>query len=161
MLPAVLTLWGGDKWWHFADDIFKYVLLKDFFNVLIQILLKLVPRGSIDNKPVLVQTMAWRWAGDKPLSETVISQVADVYIRVTLSWWAKRFAVHLLLTWLTVIPAWINDYIYREVEDEITSAFPNFYRADMKIWEWMSNFIPHLTRHVVTYPCWMLGFKSN
>ena len=30
---------------------------------------RFVPEGSIDNKQALDQTMAWRRAGDKPLSE--------------------------------------------------------------------------------------------
>ena len=36
------------------------------------ILLKFVPKGLIDNKPVLVQVMAWRRTGDKPLSEPML-----------------------------------------------------------------------------------------
>ena len=31
-----------------------------------------VPRGPINNIPTLVQVMAWRRPGDKPLSEPVI-----------------------------------------------------------------------------------------
>ena len=31
--------------------------------------LKFVPKGSINNIPALVQIMAWRRPGDKPLSE--------------------------------------------------------------------------------------------
>ena len=31
-----------------------------------------VPKGLIDHKPVLVQIMAWRRTGDKPLSEQIM-----------------------------------------------------------------------------------------
>ena len=31
---------------------------------------------------------------------------------------------------------------------------PNFNDTTVEIWEWLSNFIPHLTGHVITYPCW-------
>ena len=24
----------------------------------------------------------------------------------------------------------------------------------IQVWEWISNFIPHFTGHVITYPCW-------
>ena len=24
----------------------------------------------------------------------------------------------------------------------------------VEVWEWVSNFILHITRHVITYPCW-------
>ena len=34
--------------------------------------LKFVPKGPIDNIPALVQIMAWRRLGDKPLSEPMI-----------------------------------------------------------------------------------------
>ena len=37
--------------------------------------------GSIDNKSVLVQVMAWRRTGDKPLAETMLTQLIDAYMR--------------------------------------------------------------------------------
>ena len=37
----------------------------------IQISLKFVPKGPIKNIPALVQIMAWRRPGDKPLSEAM------------------------------------------------------------------------------------------
>ena len=36
---------------------------------------EVVPRGPINNIPTLVQVMAWRRPGDKPLSEPVMVQV--------------------------------------------------------------------------------------
>ena len=38
----------------------------------IEISLKNVPEGPINNIPALVQIMAWRWPGNKPLSETMM-----------------------------------------------------------------------------------------
>ena len=38
--------------------------------------------------------------------------------------------------------------------DEITYAFPNFNSCTVEVWEWISNFGPHLTVHVITYRCW-------
>ena len=38
----------------------------------IKISLKFVPKGSINNIPALVQIMAWRRPGDKPLSEPMM-----------------------------------------------------------------------------------------
>ena len=37
---------------------------------------------------------------------------------------------------------------------EIIYPFPNFNVAAIKVWEWISIFIPHLTGHVIIYPCW-------
>ena len=64
-----------------ADDIFKCILLNENDNFPIQISLKLVPRSTIDNKPVLVQVMAWRRTGDKPLPEPMMTQFTDTYMR--------------------------------------------------------------------------------
>ena len=35
--------------------------------------------------------------------------------------------------------------------------FPNFNSCDVQVWEWISNFIPRLTDHVITYPRWDLS----
>ena len=54
---------------HFADDIFKCILLNKNAWIPNKISLKFVPEGQINNIPSLVQIMAWRRPGDKPLSE--------------------------------------------------------------------------------------------
>ena len=43
-----------------SDDIFKHIFLNEDDKIPIQMSLKLVPRSPIDNKPALVQVMAWR-----------------------------------------------------------------------------------------------------
>ena len=54
----------------------------------------------------------------------------------------------------TLILIWINKYIYcYKVCDEITHPFPNVNYVTVEVWECISNFIPHLTMHVVNYPC--------
>ena len=53
---------------HFADDVFKCIFLNENVWILLKILLKFVPKGPINNIPSLVQIMAWRRPGDKPLS---------------------------------------------------------------------------------------------
>ena len=64
-----------------ADDIFKCISLNENVKIQIQISLKLVNRDPIDNKPVLVQVMVWRRAGDKPLPEPMMAQFTDAYMR--------------------------------------------------------------------------------
>ena len=49
--------------------------------ILIKISLKFVPKGPINNIPALVQIMAWRQTGDKPLSEPMMAQFNDTYMR--------------------------------------------------------------------------------
>ena len=42
---------------------------------------------------------------------------------------------------------------------EITYPFPNFNGTTVEVWEWISNFIPHFTGHVIALA--MLGLKLN
>ena len=63
-----------------ADDFLKCIFLNENDKVQIQISLKLVHRSPIDNKAALVQVMAWRRIGDKPLPEPVMTQFTDAYI---------------------------------------------------------------------------------
>ena len=57
---------------HFADDTFKPILLNENIRISIKISLKFVLKVPIDNIPSLVQIMAWRRPGDKPLSEPMM-----------------------------------------------------------------------------------------
>ena len=57
----------------FADDIFECIFLKENVWISIKISLKFVPKGLIiNNIPALLQIMAWRRIGDKPLSEAMM-----------------------------------------------------------------------------------------
>ena len=58
---------------HFADNIFKVIFFSENCCILTQIPLKFVHKGPINNKPALVQIMAWRQTGDKPLSEPMLT----------------------------------------------------------------------------------------
>ena len=57
---------------HFQDDIFKFIFLNEKVWITIEVPLKFVPKGPINNIPTLVQVMAWRRPGDKPLSEPMM-----------------------------------------------------------------------------------------
>ena len=64
-----------------ADDILKCIFLNEKVRILIKISLKFVPKGPIDNESALVQVMAWRRTGDKPLPEPTLTQFTDAYMR--------------------------------------------------------------------------------
>ena len=64
-----------------ADGIFKCIFLNENDWIPIQISLKFVPRNPIDNKAALVQVMAWRRTGDKPLPEPMMAHFTDAYMR--------------------------------------------------------------------------------
>ena len=77
---------------HFADDVFKSISLNENIFISIKISLTFVPKGSINNMPSLVQTLAWRRAGDKPLSEPMIVSLLT-HICVTRPQWFKSQTV--------------------------------------------------------------------
>ena len=60
--------------WHFADDIFK--------RILIHISVKFASKGPIYEKPTLVVVVAWLRTGDKSLPEPMMARFTDVNIRV-------------------------------------------------------------------------------
>ena len=65
----------------FSDDTFRCMFVNENFCILIEISLKFVPKGPFDNNPTLVQIMAWRLIGDKPLSEPMLTRFTDGYMR--------------------------------------------------------------------------------
>ena len=76
---------------RFADDVFKDIFLNENVWILIKISLKFVPKGPINNIPALVQMMAWRRSGDKPLSEPMAVNLMT-HICVTQPQWVNLYA---------------------------------------------------------------------
>ena len=74
--------------WHFPDDILKCIFLNENIWILIKISLKFVPKGPINYIPALVQIMAWRRPGDKPLSEPMMVSLLT-HICVTRPQWVN------------------------------------------------------------------------
>ena len=90
---------------HFADDIFKCIFLNGNIWISIEISLKFVPKGPINNIPALVQIMAWRRPGDKPLSKPMLVFVST-HICVTRPQWGKTHwgrVAHICVGKLTII----------------------------------------------------------
>ena len=73
---------------HFPDDILKWIFLNENLWISIEISLKFVPKDPINNIPALVQIMAWRRSGDKPLSEPMMVNLLT-HICVTWPQWVK------------------------------------------------------------------------
>ena len=70
---------------HSADDISNCIFCNENGCISIKISLKFVSKGPIKNIPALVQIMAWRRTGDKPLSEPMMLKITDAYIRPSAS----------------------------------------------------------------------------
>ena len=65
----------------FGDDVFKCIFLNENVWILIKISLKFDAMGLVDNKWALVQEMAWRRSCDESLSEPMLTQFTDAYMR--------------------------------------------------------------------------------
>ena len=73
---------------HFADDTFKRIFLNWNIRISMKISLKFIHKGPINNIPALVQIMAWRRPGGKPLSEPMMVSLLT-HICVARPQWAE------------------------------------------------------------------------
>ena len=64
-----------------ADDNFKCIFLNENNKIPIRVWLKFVARSPTDNKPALVQVMAWHRTSNKPLTEPMLTHFTDAYMR--------------------------------------------------------------------------------
>ena len=89
---------------RFADDTLKRIFLNENVMISSKFSLKFVPKVRINNIPALVQIMAWRLPGDKPLSEPMMVWLLT-HICNTRPQWVK------LLTHATHMDIWITPRI--------------------------------------------------
>ena len=82
----------GQNGHHLADNIFRYIFMNEKLCIWIKISLKFVLKGPIDNDLALVQIMAWRRPGDKPLSEPMMVS-SLTHICVTRPQWVNAFTI--------------------------------------------------------------------
>ena len=82
---------------HFPDETFKRIFLNENVWISIEISLKFVPRGPINNIPALVQIMAWRRPGDKPLSGPMMFRLL-MHICVTRPQWVNNLTQTALIS---------------------------------------------------------------
>ena len=90
--PEINTLRPRQNGLNFPDDIFKRIFLNENVQISIKISLEFVPKGPIDTSPALVQIMAWRRPGNKPLSEPMMVNILT-HICITLPQWVQRVTV--------------------------------------------------------------------
>ena len=94
-ISLVATLWSltntlrlRQNGRHSPDDIFRCIFLNENVCSLINISLKFVPKGQINNIPTLVQIMAWRWPDNKPLSKPMMFNLLT-HICITQPQWVN------------------------------------------------------------------------
>ena len=89
---------------HFADDIFNCIFSNENVWIPIKISLKFVPKDPINNIPALVQIMAWRRPGVKPLSEPLM----------------VNLLMHICVTW----PQWVNSLLKLKSKKQKSPLLP-------------------------------------
>ena len=67
------------------DAISQCIFLNENVSILIEISLKFVPKSPINNISAVVQIMAWRRPGDKPLSEPMMVSLRRIYASLGLN----------------------------------------------------------------------------
>ena len=87
---------------HFADDLFKCSFFNENVWNTIKISITFIPKGPNYNIPSLVQILAWRRTGDKPLSEPMMARLLT-HICVTRPQWVKWF------TWIYNMEVSMNE----------------------------------------------------
>ena len=115
LLTCINTLRLRQNRRHFADDIFKCILLNENVWIPNKISLKFVPKGRINNIPSLVQIMAWRRPSLNEL--TLIPACMNNYIHYNvwdeMLWSAGwNYFTILKLKWCSCWSLWIDKYFH-------------------------------------------------
>ena len=92
---------------HFPDDNFKWIFLNKKVWIVINISLKSVPRGPMNNIPTLVQLMAWCRPGAKPLSEQMMVRLLT-HICVTWPQWVKMTGTMMYCVFVLRFMLWFD-----------------------------------------------------
>ena len=87
--------------------------------------MKFVPHGPFNNIPALVQIMAWRRSGDKPLSEPMMAYIANAYMRHSASMSKKRCTYIYIYDICVYVSVSIYIYIKIYVKSFWNSTFKN------------------------------------
>ena len=89
-----LNIEAETKWMPFRRRHVQVHFLNENVWIPIEISLKFVPKGSINNNPALFQIMAWRRPGDKPLSEPMMVS-SLMHICVTGPQWVNQCLINI------------------------------------------------------------------
>ena len=123
---------------HFADDIFECIFLNENVWMSIKISLKFVHQDPINNIPELVQIMASRLPGDKPLSGPML----------------VRLPTHICVT----RPQWVKSLCHLTAFRAICDGAANLYLVEFWRWQLML-FLNHMS-HEMIWKCQILYIAS-
>ena len=113
----------------------------------IKISLKFVPKGQFNNIPALVQIMARRRSGDKPLSESMMFRLLT-HICINRPQWVK-WMVRMWQGHVTLLS--VDDLRYLPAVDFRVAAFP------WSHWTETSTWLSNCWRRSLWRPAWSMG----
>ena len=126
---------------NFADDIFKCIFLNINELISLKISLKFVLKGPINNIPALVQIMAWRRPGDKPLFEPMMVSL-PTHICVTRPQWVN-FKIR--TKWPTFCRCVVEIQFH---ETSFVDWFKWHFWVQLTLWDWVRHiWISKLCHH--------------
>ena len=140
--PPSITHFTKGTWAH------NWYLLKQCLLVILFIMMKIshiLVHVTIAELLWNVQNCVWF------RSQTPMKRIPDCKtLYEVLRLGASEIAVR---RWILIL-AWLSDYKYYKVWDEIICPFPNINGAAVEVCKWISDFNPDFTWLVITYPCW-------
>ena len=115
---GINTLRPGQNGRHFPGDIFKGIFLKENLWISIKISLKFVFNSQINNIPALVQVMAWRRRGDKPLSEPIMINLLTYICFTRPQWFNPDTWECISVKFLRTIVAILSPFLNRKLANQ-------------------------------------------
>ena len=132
---------------YFADDVLKCFFLNENVWISLKIPLKLVPKGPINNILALVQIMAWRRPGDKPLSEPMLVFVlTHVYASLGLN--------ELIIWFIWLLTGRSVDWLFDiSLDRPSDSCFPIFTTSHSLVYRLIDSWVDRLiTGLIICFP---------
>ena len=134
---------------RFADDTFKRIFRNENVRISIKISLMFVPKGPINNIPALVQIMARRRTGDKPLSEPMMVSLLTQICVTRPQWvnpttWISISCLHTGI-WGTIWPFMCRSHTGHEFGHHCVRCYP-----DLSAW-WRPRYFKFQWQSIILY----------
>ena len=110
---------------------FKCIFLNGYIRIFINISLKFISKGQINNIPALFQIKAWRRPGDKPLSEPVM---VSLLIHICIIWPQYHIMTHHVMMAIKCI-GWQHESFIRMILPAKAAMGPCLC---LWIWHWFN-----------------------
>ena len=141
--PMNLAIWDGYPCKNLFPET-TWLIFKRIYH-------KKILQWQWNPYPINVQINDWiRHAINKLDADLSKSRGRRLSVLIIVNTWSAVASA----TRINFNPSMDTIYIHYKVWNEITYPFSNFNGVTVEVCKWISNFIAHFTKHVITYPCW-------